>query len=295
MNGNGFNGFAMGQGYATGMGNTQPLQYVTPSAMQPLMTNPLTAEEQKLLETQQDTFDLKVQPKEVAEAVCTHKKDGRFHLTPLEPMTGECVCNLCKARFNPTEVTEMYVQDAVDKVLNVLQTCKMIGVDMNNEVIRQYFQIIPYITRLPKLYNMLVRIFEKYNMQNPVAQASGPNVFNMYNSIMNPAVPIGNPQMMDPYGGAGYYNMMQQNMVNGGAGMSPLYQQPQQPVMMQPYGAVYQQPVMNQPTFGQTPPQAPQMPNQQPPVQAQANAQQTNQQQPQQTTGQVHVKDQIQL
>lgn len=294
MNGNGFNGWANGQGYATGMGNTQGMQYAQMRNIQPLMTNPLTAEEEKLLITEQDTFDLKVQPKEIAEAVCTHKKDGRFQITPLGN-NGECICNLCKAKFNPAEVTEIYTQEAVDAILNVLQTCKMIGVDMNNDVVRQFYTIIPYIKRIPKLYSMLVRIFEKYNMQNPVAQASGPNVFNMFNSIMNPAIPIMAPQM-DPnmmYGGYPY-NMMQQNMVNGGVGTSPLYQQPQ--MMQPPYNNVYPQQqnpaMMNQPTFGQPPMQQPQMPNQQQ-APVQPNVQQN--QQPQQQTGQVNVKEQLQL
>lgn len=286
---NGFNGYANYQGYNTGMGGVQPMVYGQPTVpVQPLMTNPLTPEEEKLLITEQDTFDLKVQPKEIAEAVCTHKKDGKFQITPLDD--GSCICNLCKARFNPSIVTDQYVNIAVEQILNVVQTCKMIGVDMNNDVVRQFFQIIPYITRIPKLYSMLVRIYDKYNMANPVQPAPGPNAFNVFSNIMNPAVPIGAPAM-DPY----QMNMMQQNMVYGS---SPLYQQP--PAMNLPYGVnpamqgYPQQTVMGQPTFGNVQQQQPPMGQPTMPTQQQTQPPQTGQTSQGQAQ-QVNVKEQLQL
>lgn len=292
MNGSGFNGYADFQGYNTGMGGMQPMQYTQMRPIQPLMTNPLTSEEEKLLITEQDTFDLKVQPKEIAEAVCTHKKDGKFQIIPKNDGTGACICKLCHAEFNPTIVTEEYTQQAVDTFLNVLQTCKMIGVDMNNDVVRQFFQIIPYVTRVTKLYAMLVRIFDKYHMQNPVAPQSGPNLFNMYNNLLNPSMPLGNPMMGQPqymYG----MDQMQQNMVGG----SPLYQQPMppmgQPMMNTPmYGGYPQQQNMVAPTTQQPmPPMGqPQMPNQQ--VQQQQTPPQNN---TQQQNSAVQVKEQLQL
>lgn len=253
----------MNQGYYMGpMGGVQPMGYTPQPNMlnRPAMSNPLTDEQRKLLATAEDSFDLKIKPEEIAKAVCTHKntQQGVFEIVPNNnpEQPGLVTCKICHATFNPDVVNEQYVHQAIDMVLNVLQTCKLIGVDLNDEVIRQYFTIIPLIERIPKLYKLVNNSFKKYNDPQALAPQNGPNMMGMYNAMVNPAVPMGMPG----YGyGMGFGQPMQptpmmnmqSQMVNGG---NPLYQQPMQPQMQAPFGQQqmggYGQP-MNQPVMNQ--------------------------------------------
>lgn len=258
---NAFNNYAQNQGYQQGpfpnpANYNQPYQAAHPTYQ---MTDPLTDEQRAILKNQyEDAFDLKVSPQEVAYAVCAHKKNNQFDIVADDQ--GNAICRTCGAKFRPDEVTEEYVQDATDRILNVLQTSKMLAVDLNVDVFRQYFAMIPYIQRIPKLYKAVQKSFNNYSGNfNPAQQYyGGPNVNTMFNYMMNPAVPVG----------AGYYPQygyaqpnqyaqpmtpfmnQQAQMVN--PGQTPFYAQPnqygqpqpmmQQPPMNQPQGAPQQQP-----------------------------------------------------
>lgn len=208
---NAFNNYAQNQGYnqgafPNGVAYGQSYAYGAPQA-RPLMTDPLTGEERKLLAQHEDLFDLKVTPQELAYAVCAHKRDNNFDIIP--DGQGNVTCRTCGATFRPDDVDEQYVQEATDRMMNVLQTIKMLGVDLNSDVFRQYFSMIPYIKRVPKLFKAVNKSFQKYTEGSPVQPITGgQNVYSMFNNIMNPAMPIGGyypqygyaPQPGMPYG-----------------------------------------------------------------------------------------------
>lgn len=230
--GNAFSNYAQNQGYNTGIPNFQPMGYAPQQAARPQMTNPLTDEQRKLLQQADDIFELKIKPEELAKAHCTHKDPSTGTFTTIENPDGSVTCKLCHETFRPNDVDEQFVLTAVDAIINTLQTCKMIGVDLNDDVIRQFFAIIPYLQRVPKLYKLVNKIFSKYNQQVPVMpNNTGQNIVGAYNMLTNPAVPIGgmasygyNPYM-PPQQQTPFMNM-QNNMVNGN---NPFYQTP-------PYG-----------------------------------------------------------
>lgn len=235
------------QGYNTGMPTgAVPGGYAMPNTKTPLMTNPLTDEQRKLLAEKIDQFDLNVTAEELAYAICTHKRDGKYDVVPANDGTGEVICKTCHARFKPDVVTPEYVQETTDRVLNVMQTLKLIAVDMNVDVIKQYFAMIPYLKRIPKLYKLENSTFQQYQQTTPIQDAGGPNIYGMYNAITNPAVAFA-PNMgmgASPMGGYGYQQPMtpymgqQQQMVGG---FNPLYQQApmgqQAAPMTPPFGA----------------------------------------------------------
>ena len=257
-------------------------QYPPNQMEKPHMSNPLTDEERKLLLTDTDLFNLQVTKQEVAQAVCTHKdpQKGTFS-TFKNPMTGRLECQICHEQFDPDVVTSEYVQQAVDCVLNALQTIKAIGVDLSNEVIRQFFTIIPYIKRIPKLYELVNRNFAKYTQGMSAMPQNQANMFQMYDNIINPAVPMG-------YG----YNqqtpfMNQQNVMMGGNPFMP------NNGYGQGYGQGYPQQGYNQGypvnPYQQPPMNAAQAPAMNPPQQPAAP------QQPQAPADNVQVTEQIQL
>lgn len=248
MNNNYYNAGYMGGAYYG-----QPVQ---PKAK---MTNPLTPEERETLKVD-NSFTLQVTPQEMAESVCTHKHPDKGEFSVIPNADGTVTCTICHQTFNPNAVDDKYVGDAVDAVINTLETCKFLAVDMNPEIIRGYFQMIPFLKKLPQFYKLAHQSYMRYNNANPqVQQPGGPNYFNAMNMLTNPAVPIGAPMygqpapaaypyaQANPYGYATPTQQMQMQATPGG--MSPFYTQ-QQPVASQPAPQQAQNPMqMNPPAY----------------------------------------------
>lgn len=281
---NAMNRFATDQGYNTGGGpNAISGMVYNPQAYQkpkPRMSNPLNEQQYKLLmNTFQEEFNLKVTDEELAKAICTHKYSenmpgvdpnmiGKYAVVPVPGEPGMLMCKICHTKFNPDLVNSDYVNDMVDKYHNVVETCKLIGLDLNNDVIKSYFSMTPYVERLPKLLSAVTSVFDKYNNtgSDVITDGVSPNPYMMFNGLVNPAIPIApgygygytDPNMRGGYGYGGYPNTMagmQQNMVMGG---NPFYAQGNggYPNPNQPYG----QPPMNPPE-GNANGGAPQPPN----------------------------------
>lgn len=231
-------GFMGGMGY-----NPQPVR--------PKMNNPLTAEEREALKTD-NSFNLSVTPEEAAEAVCTHKDQAKGEFAIVRNADGTCTCSICHTTFNPDIVDDESVAKATDIMINVLETCKLLGLDMNSELVRGFFQMIPFLKKTPKLYKLAYNSFSKYNSPQPLQQVNGgASYFGALNMLTNPTVPMGQPQ----YGyGYGYQQpMMGQPMQQPMAtpfmnmqaqtvpGANPFYAQ--QPMMGQPMAQPAAQPV----------------------------------------------------
>lgn len=259
-------------GYNTGFAGG--MTYGQPAA--PKMTNPLTDEELKALQ-QNNAFTLQVTQQELAQGICTHKdpKTGRY--ATVKNPDGTVTCSICHTTFDPDSVVDVdYVKRVTTEFLNVLETCKLLGVDLSNDVIRGVFQMSPFVKKIPELFNIAQTSFLRYNEANPNAYqaAANPNMWGMFNNLMMGQPPMMAPMMgqpvQNPYGQpaqmyAGYqapatpYANMQAQMVPGG---SPFYAQPATTMPM------------NQPTMPSQPQQ---------PVQAQEQA----------TEQQVHVDAQM--
>lgn len=189
-----FLNYANGQGYNTGWGAgaVPPAGYAGPVA-RPAMSTGISKEERNLLKSQQEMFDLNVTPEQLAYAACSHKtEDGKsYDVVPVPGAApGTMMCRTCKAVMNPDVVTEKYVEEVKEKFLNTLQTMKLLGVDLSNDVIRQYFSMIPYIERLPLLYKMISTTFDRYNNYNPMQAATGPSAYSLYQEMVNGSTPL---------------------------------------------------------------------------------------------------------
>lgn len=235
-----------------------------PQPLKPKMTNPLTADEREALKVD-NSFTLNITPAEAAAAVCTHKDPAKGEFAIIPNADGTCTCSICHATFNPNIVDEDTVVKATDAIVNVLETSKLMGLDLNSELIRGYYQMIPFIKKAPQIYKLCNNSFNRYNSQPAVQQATGQvPYFNALNMLTNPTVPMAQPQYGYGYG-YGYQQPMgmQQPMTpmmgmqaQTVAGANPFYAQPQQqPVMGQP---APQQPASIMPPTYQPAPAAPQ-------------------------------------
>lgn len=230
--------------------------------------NNLTPEEISQLQ-EREVFSLKMTEKEQLKSACNHRSaDGNTDSLVLEP-DGTYRCMICNAKFSPVEpsVSKEEIQDAVDAIEDILQTTKLMYIGMPVEAAREYYQIIPLIERIPKLFDLAADNYRKYEQGsgwNYNNRSTGTvNLFNMLTSGM----PQGYQQTpsFDMYGQPVQQGYMYQSMgqpmptsVPVGAaapGVNPFVGQPMPQPGYQPNMTGYQyQPGMNAP---QVAPQAP--------------------------------------
>jgi len=202
------------------------------------MTQPLTVEQIKLLRNQTPAFTLDVSEEDMLRSRCTHKTlDGKFATVLNNDAEGTVTCSICGAKFSLMEVAKESAEEAVRIIVDLLQSIKTYYVDMPDSVAIQFFQMIPFIEKIPKLYEIALNNFNKYDGAGMGNQSPNMYGFNMLGAITSPMAyqGFGSQPMM---GGGGY--PMQQPMMNGGYPM-----QPGQPMGMgNPFGG-YQMPMQN--------------------------------------------------
>ena len=208
-------------------------------------TQPLSQEEIAKLRRVNDDLSLTIPEEDLLKCACTHKeKNGANAL--IANTDGTFTCSICKATFKPFDGNidgEGGVREAVNYLISMLQTAKMIYLDAPDDLVRQYFQVIPLLEKFPRLWEIASNNFAKYEGYdgNPVNTYGG---FGSGFSAMNQL-------LTNPYAG---YMMQQPN----GAYYQPqqmMYQQPMQPQQMPQYVAgpqyapqqmMYQQPMQPQ-------------------------------------------------
>lgn len=227
----------MGQGMVP---NTQPM---------PKTGNWLSGEKYQLLQKGLSQFKLSVTEEELAKGQCNHYNiNGTSALIPDQDGSGGCTCAICGTHFNSREFSQEDVQNATQNILDILNTIKIMYLSIDPNAALEYFQIIPFIEKIPQLYNIAVNDFKKYEGVNNMVPAQGQNPFNIF-SMMTMGY---NPAMM-----GGYQQPMGYGMPQG----QPMYQQPGAPVMG---GFAQQNPGFN-PMYGA--PQAQPAPGYQPTTQ----------------------------
>ena len=179
-------------------------QYDNRPLKEPQFSNPLSDEQRKLLQ-RNENFSLAVTKEQQARSYCTHRDPNtkRYSLTQLPD--GGFKCNICGTVIYPEKVTgKDYVEQVTAEFANLMEVVKMLGVDLSNKVIQQYFITIPFIEKLPALYSVAREQFEQYEsgMSTRFADTNGDfNPYSPYNSLMGGFfnnASFGNPYNMQP-------------------------------------------------------------------------------------------------
>lgn len=225
--------------YPMGVAYQQP-------APKPVMTDTLTPEERAMLRKNMNSFSLKVEPKDLVAAKCAHRdaQKGTFTTVPTtdpeDPNTQALLCTVCERTFSPDEAANpAYAKQAVKMFVNLIQTIKFLGIDLDRQVVEAISSMIPLAEKLPQLLEICNSKYNNYtNMQAPQDQfQQGANVLGMFNAISNPM-----------YGAPQYNYGMQPQYANQ-------YGVPAQPAY--PQYNVQQQVTMGQdPFYVSAPPQA---------------------------------------
>lgn len=219
-------------------------QGMVPNQQQmPKTGNWLNNEKFALLQKGLSQFKLSVTEEEVARGQCNHyNQNGTSALIPDQDGSGGCTCAICGTHFNSREYSQEDVQNATSNILDILNTIKILYLSIDPSAALEYFQIIPFIEKIPQLYNIAVNDFKKYEGVNNMVPAQGQNPFNIFSMMTmgyNPNMNYGayQPQAQVPYG---YPQQPVYPQV-------PVAQYPQQQMMQQPgYNPMYGAPQVQQ-------------------------------------------------
>ena len=197
------NGYPVGGMYANNMGGYAPTGYTQQPVAPQKTKNVLTPEEIKALRKSVDSFSLGLTKDETLRGICFHK-DENGQETLRDNGDGTVTCTVCGYTFDPQQnCSEEMLQGYVNDIVDVLQTIKLLYIDMPTEAAREYFQIIPLIMKIPKLFKIASDNFNRHENYNNFRYNGAPNTINLYNMLNSGALNPGfmqQPQFGAPYG-----------------------------------------------------------------------------------------------
>lgn len=187
----------------------------------PKVMNVLSEEEIKELQQQRSQFSLGLTEREAKQAACNHRSiDGMQDSLVYDQETGIARCTICGYEFRPIEADASYetIKDAADRLVDILQTIKIMYTDLPANAAREYFQIIPLIGKVPQLFEFAAKNFTKheynqwsYNQHNMGGMAMLQSLNNMFGASFGGYQPGYGAPMQQPMGYApGYQAPMQQ-------------------------------------------------------------------------------------
>ena len=175
---------------------------------QTVRKNVLSDAEIDMLQKNNNEFNMGLTETDVLKAKCNHRQKDGVTDSLVELPDGSCQCTICGYKFKPIDagVDREKLQAAVDDVVDIAQTIKLLFVDLPEPAGSEFMQIIPLMEKLPKIFDMAVKNYAKHD-------PSSYNIMGNHN--------LGTAALFQAL--TGY--MSQPNMY---------YQQPVQP--QQPYG-----------------------------------------------------------
>ena len=200
---------------------------------QPVVRNNiLTSDEINQLMKKDNAFSLAMSETDILRANCTHRTaDGMRDALVEDPVDGSVQCSICGYKFRPlSETTSVEaIKEAVSQVIDILQTIKLLWVDINSDAAREFFPITGLLEKVPSLFELAAKDFAKHGNLNPWSynnsNMSAVALFQTLSGIINGNYQA-SPQMM---GGMGYQQPgAMPNGMMGGMG----YQQPPTPFGM---------------------------------------------------------------
>lgn len=213
--------------------------------------NTLTPEEIDTLMAKEGQFSLQMTRDEYLKGICNHRsKDGTHDMLVFDPTTGEARCAICGYKFRPIDasVNSDTIKEAVENIIDILQTIKIMYIDLPAEASKEFMQIIPLIGKIPQLFEFAVKNtmkHEDYNWRYRNMNMGSMAMLNNLESLFS-----GTPMMNQQY--YGNPNMAGMNWGGYPGAMGGAMNMPQQPPMgnmVPPNGAVQPNPAAVSP-FG---------------------------------------------
>lgn len=193
------------------MGNTMPMMggYAYQGMAQPMQkfNNALTPEQIKKLQQKGQQFSLAIGEEEMLRGICNHRNaEGTGDSLVYDPITGTARCTICGYEFRPIEanVSPEEIKEDVSRIVDILQTIKLMYIDLPAEAAKEYFPIIPLIEKVPQLFEFAAKNMTKHESYNWQYNNKNMGAVNMFNNLQNMfgagMMPQPNQQPMMNYG-----------------------------------------------------------------------------------------------
>ena len=186
--------------------------YTAPNRPQPRFTQPVTQEMSKMIFAQEDDLSVKISPIEKAKNQCTHKYPGTGQLALVESGSGKpgdedldlVTCRVCGETFHLVVDPGAEVIKVTERMRDILQSIKTMYLDIPENFVKEYFQILTLLERAPALFEKASKNFKMYDgyNTNPVGVYPGMNSFQQVGSLIG-GMNMGGI-MPQPYGYGGY-------------------------------------------------------------------------------------------
>lgn len=162
---------------------------VQPQQM-PKRNNVLTDEEIKKIQANRTQFTLTITEDEHLRAACNHRTaDGMNDALEADPNDPNAVvCKVCGQKFTPimTDSPAEYVESITNEFINLLQTIKIMFVDLPTDAARQFFDIIPLAKKTPELFSIAAKNLAKYENYGVYGyQGQSQSAMGLLNNFMN--------------------------------------------------------------------------------------------------------------
>ena len=172
------NGMPMMGGYAyQGMG--QPMQK---------FNNALTPEQIKKLQQKGQQFSLAITEEEMLRGICNHRNaEGTADTLVFDPLTGEARCTICGYKFKPIEADASpdQIKEDVERIVDILQTIKLMYIDLPADAAKEFFPIIPLVEKVPQLFEFAAKNMTKHESYNWQYNNKNMGAINMFNNLQN--------------------------------------------------------------------------------------------------------------
>ena len=193
----------------------QPM-YFCGQPVQP-MNSSLTDEEIQRLRQNRggSVLNLSVDQDTILRAMCNHRDKGQDVVQVKSDGSGEVWCPICGESWSMEELSKEEVQELVNKLLAQMQIAKWAG-NIPNNIIRDYFSIMPLVAKFPDVYDYAMKNFNRMVGANGMYFSTDAMPYAQYNSMF----PGGsmNYNVVNPFN-TGYYqpgyqpNMMGQQQM----------------------------------------------------------------------------------
>jgi hypothetical protein len=201
----------------------------------PKRSNVLTDEQIAMLRQKGAGFTLALTKEEVLRGQCTHLDENGYPAYITNP-DGTSTCTVCGHTWRSSDLTNDDVEKATHLILDILQTIKIMYVNMPEQSCKEFMQIIPMIEKIPKLYQIASDNFRSYEGSYAGYVNGAANPFALFGTLAGNGgyANIYQYQQTQPY----YNNYNNTNYGNGGG--TQIYNHPQ-------FTPPYQQPVAQNP------------------------------------------------
>lgn len=165
-------------------------QSQNPSVSSPQLTNPLSESEKEYLRKYflKEEFNLTIPKVEKLQAKCTYRDNSGEKL--LQNSDGTVTCVMCRSTFRPERCEKDELDNLIEKMVNVLETIKIMYMDIPNETVNKLIAVlIPNLKKVGPLYETAIKHYDMYSSQSIIHCADPSKLFsNGMNpdSTMNP-------------------------------------------------------------------------------------------------------------